>query len=248
MKLEIDEIIRSNRRTVSLEITRDGRLVVHAPLKMPKKYIEEAVEQKRVWVTQKQKNAEIRNNKHSPKSCAEGEMFEFLGKELSLSIESDAARITADGGKLHVPAFYDAAFFEPERFSRISQKADMKRAIIEWYRGQAGEVLRQRVNYHAMRAEVHYSSLKITGALSRWGSCSSDGRLCFTWRLVMAPVEMIDYVVVHELSHIGHPDHSKAFWQRVGSLMPDYAAHREWFRQNSALLRPDFFCEPEQGE
>ena len=241
MELKIDEIIRSSRRTISLEITREGRLVIRAPIGAPKKLIEAAVEQKRGWILDKQKSAAARDAVHPPKICAEGETFSLLGENYTLCFDGGAKKITAEDSRLIVP---------------LSIKSNIKNAITEWYKEQAYAVLRQRVGYHASRANVKVGSLKITSALSRWGSCSFDnkqhisgemlcqsgGKLCFTWRLVMAPLEMIDYVVVHELSHISHPDHSAAFWRRVGELMPDYAVRRDWFRRNSALLRRDFFA------
>lgn len=226
--MKIDEIIRSRRRTIALEITRDARLVVRAPLKISKQVIEQAVEQKRDWIQKKRDDAKCRDEKYPPKHCIEGESFLLLSEEYILCFDDDAAQISVRGGRLVVP----------ERL-----KTDARRVITEWYKARAGEVLRHRADYYAALAGVQYKSLKITSALSRWGSCSDGGRLCFTWRLVMAPVKMIDYVVAHELSHIGHPDHSKAFWRRVGELMPDYAPRRAWFRENAALLRRDFFAD-----
>lgn len=228
MDIKIDELIRSKRRSVSLEVENGGRLVVRAPLRASKKLIEDAVRQKQSWILQKQALAKGRDTAHPPKTCAEGEAFELLGIKLALCYDADAKIVAADGARLIVPA-------------RIA--ASPQNAIAAWYKEQAQIALSERTAYHAARAGVTYASLKITGALTRWGSCSVGGRLCFTWRLVMAPVKMIDYVVVHELAHIDYPNHSAAFWRRVGELMPDYACRREWFRANSALLRSDFFAE-----
>ena len=227
MELKIDEIVRSKRRTISLEVTRDARLVVHAPLKTSKAAIDNAVEQKRGWVQRKLDDARRRDAKYPPKKCSEGETFELLGKAYILCFEDGASAVSASGGRLIAPCV---------------DKVDVRSAITAWYKAQAGAVLLRRTEYYAKLAGVSFKSLKITSALSRWGLCSGSGGLCFTWRLVMAPVEMIDYVVVHELSHIGHPDHSREFWRRVGELMPDYAVRREWFRQNAALLRHDFYA------
>jgi predicted metal-dependent hydrolase len=228
MKLKIDKIIKSKRRTIALEITRDALLVVRAPLRTPNRFIEKAVEEKRDWVLKKQSDVLARDEKHPPKHCAEGETFELLGKEYALSFQNGVSQIYIDGGRLLVPQ---------------SLKGNAQLAITGWYKEQAYRTLRERVDYFAAKAGVRYASLKITSALTRWGSCSAGGRLCFTWRLAMAPVDKIDYVVAHELSHIGHPDHSSAFWRRVAELMPDYAPRREWFKQNAALLRRDFFAE-----
>lgn len=226
MNIKIDEILRTKRRTITLQITSDGRLVIHAPLKTPRSLIERAVQQKSGWVLQKQNEISLKNQKYPPKRCVEGEAFRIFGDDYSLTYSDTAKEVFAKGGKL----------FVPERFR------DNARVYIEkFYKSEAKRVLFERVAYYSAMYKIKYESVKITSALSRWGSCSSKGRLCFTWRLAMAPVLMIDYVVVHELSHIDHLDHSKAFWQRVGELMPDYTARREWFRNNSFLLRKNFF-------
>lgn len=227
MNIKIDEIIRSGRRTIALEITRDARLVVRAPRRTPVRVIEDAVAQKSDWVRRKLADARARDAKYPPKRCAEGESFELLGAALKLVFDDNAKEVFARDGLLIVPRSFEG---------------DAERAVTAFYRAEALMVLKERAGLFAGRAGVSYSSLRITGALSRWGSCSSAGGLCFTWRLAMAPLEMIDYVVVHELSHIGHPDHSAAFWRRVAELMPDFAVRREWLRKNSALLRRDFFA------
>jgi predicted metal-dependent hydrolase len=230
MNLIIDKLIRSNRRSIGLEITADAKLVVHAPLRITKQLINEAVEQKSAWVIQKQKEALRRHEKHLPKQCEDGESFLLLGKPLTLIYEDSAKKIEVRGENLFVPT---------------KKRDTAKEAITTWYKAQVLLILHERVAFYATSYGIKYDSLKVTSALSRWGSCSGNSRLCFTWRLVLAPVEMIDYVVIHELSHIGHPDHSKAFWGRVGELMPDFEIRRKWFRDNAALLRPDFFTNSE---
>ena len=231
MDFTIDELIRSKRRSISLEITRDGRLVVRAPLRMPNRLIEQAVAHKRDWIEEKLRDAAARDTLHPPKRCVEGESFELLGKHYALSFDANVNTIAVIGNCLSVPAVF------------AQDNVLLAQRLVTWYKEQAGLALRARVVEIAALNGITYESVRITSALSRWGSCSGKGHLCFSWRLVLAPPEQIDYVVVHELSHIGHPDHSAAFWRCVAQLMPDYALRREWFRQHAALLRHDFFAE-----
>jgi predicted metal-dependent hydrolase len=88
---------------------------------------------------------------------------------------------------------------------------------------------------------VRPASLTIRNQKSRWGSCSTRGTLSFNWRLIMAPPEVLDYVVVHELAHMMEHNHSKAFWALVAKYCPDYLAHRNWLKQNQAAMWPDLF-------
>ena len=84
--------------------------------------------------------------------------------------------------------------------------------------------------------ELKYDKIIITGAMKRWGSCSSKGNLNFAWRLVMAPIDIIDYVVVHELSHIVHRNHSKRFWEQVETIFPDYKIKRKWLKEYGCTM------------
>ena len=231
MNLNIDELIRSKRRTVSLEVTRDGRLVVRAPLRMPIKLIERAVAGKSEWIQNKKQSAAARDSLHPPKQCVEGEQFELLGKSYTLKFDAGVQKITLSSDALLVPAAY------------MQCREQLPQALTAWYKAQAADILRSRVAAFAGQHAIAYESVRVTSALSRWGSCSGKGRLCFSWRLALAPPEMIDYVIAHELAHIDRPDHSAAFWRHVAALMPDFSARREWFRQQGALLRRDFFAQ-----
>ncbi len=96
--------------------------------------------------------------------------------------------------------------------------------------------MEERVPGFAARYHLTYQRIKISSARTRWGSCSSRGTLSFTWRLVMAPLPVIDYVVIHELAHLIERNHSNRFWQQVGSMEPDYAKYRSWLKENSPRL------------
>ena len=232
MDVKIDKIIKSKRKTIGLEVTPDAKIIVHSPKNATKRQINDAIEKKSAWILEKQQLVLNRRNQNPAKRCEDGETFLLFSKPLTLIFDDSSDCVTVRGEYLSVPA---------------RMRANAQSAITAWYKAQALTVIRERADFYAAFAGVSYKSLKITSALKRWGSCSGSGRLCFTWRLAMAPVEMIDYVVVHELSHILHHDHSKAFWSSVENFMPDYKVRREWFRENSALLRPDFFVQQQSS-
>ena len=200
---------------------------MRAPRKTPVRVIEKAAEEKSGWIQRKQNEAKIRSEKYPPKSCADGEAFELLGEKYALCYGDETLKAGICGKTLAVPQ---------------KKREDVQHVITEFYKEQAKKVIYKRAEYFSAMTGIKFNSIKITSALSRWGSCSSGARLCFTWRLVMAPLEMIDYVVVHELCHIIHPNHSKAFWRSVGNIMPDYTSRKEWFKQNASLMRKNFFA------
>ncbi|WP_242826930.1 M48 family metallopeptidase [Butyrivibrio sp. MC2013] len=114
---------------------------------------------------------------------------------------------------------------------------DRQRALLEKrYRKSASEYLTLRVNHYERLIGVKHKKIVIRDQKTRWGSCSSSGTLSFNWRLMLAPPQILDYVVVHELCHFVHMDHSPAFWALVAKYMPDYKERRAWLKSNGDLL------------
>lgn len=166
------ELIRSNRRTLSLEITGDCRVVVRAPTRISRARIDAFVEAHRAWIAEHLARQQDRREKHPEPSKAEQE------------------------------------------------------ALIR----RAKEVLPGKVAHYAARMGLYPAGVTITGARTRFGSCSGKNRLCFSWRLMGYPEEAVDYVVVHELAHIRHKNHGPAFYECVARTLPDWRARRELLR------------------
>ena len=156
-------------------------------------------------------------------------MFLYLGKEISLRIVS--AEGPRRGNKK--PALVMDGFF------KLTKSVQSRAASLfeTWYKKQARTVLTERVEFFARECGFNVKKIRISSARTRWGSCSTKGTLSFTWRLVMAPLEVIDYVVVHELCHLKELNHSKVFWSQVGVILPDYKLRRKWLKDNGAVLR-----------
>jgi predicted metal-dependent hydrolase len=220
MPIQIDQFVRSRRRTIAIQVRPDGQVWVRAPLRAPEKLIHEFVESKAGWIRQKQADA----LKHAPvteKHFRVGERFLFLGREYSLGVvEKQRTALTFEGQFI------------------LSQKAMPRaaQAFEQWYKAQALKVLSERVRYYAAKHGFQPGRIRISSARTRWGSCSSKGTLSFTWRLVMAPLEVIDYVVIHELVHLKVKNHSKTFWGSVAALMPDYKKYVAWLKKNGSFL------------
>lgn len=175
------EIIRSSRKTMSLEVTKESRVVVRAPYEMPESRIRAFVESKKEWIGRQLQKSEQRQ--------------EIRQQAGTVSEEQRAAGIRAAR-------------------TRIAERA-------AWYAGIIG---------------VTYGRITIRDQKTRWGSCSSKGNLNFTWKLILAPPGVLDYVVVHELCHRIEMNHSPAFWCQVERIMPEYRQYRSWLKENSWML------------
>ncbi len=112
----------------------------------------------------------------------------------------------------------------------ISDEAVVEKAVREWYAARAKQVIEARVKRYCQELGEQVGAVRIKNVKSRWGSCSSKRNLNFNWRLVMAPMEVLDYVVVHELCHLREMNHSANFWALVGAVLPDYKARSEWLK------------------
>lgn len=221
--MKIDQIIRTRRRTLALVIQRDGRLVVRAPFGVTDERIFNFVQRKAEWIRIKQAQVKV-NNQRITKQFIEGEIFLFLGQSYRMAfVERQHPALTLDGQFLLAKT--------------ITPKAEQ--AFTRWYKEQAIRVISERVSYYAKRHGFSYTNVRITSARTRWGSCSPKGTLGFTWRLVMAPLSVIDYVVLHELVHLKIKNHSKAFWSNVHALVPDYKQKVAWLKANGHCLTLD---------
>jgi predicted metal-dependent hydrolase len=219
--MKIDQIIRSNRKTIALIVQKDGSLVVRAPLRTSRSKIESLVKQKEGWIRAKQEQARQIRQEIPTKHFSNGEMFLYLGQEYPLEIlENPPHPLTLDG------KFYLARSAQPGAAAVFER----------WYRAQARQVLTERVDRQAKQYGLKYRSVRITGARTRWGSCGAEGDLNFTWRLVKAPLEVIDYVVAHELAHLVERNHSSRFWEEMAWMMPNYKQQVAWLKNNSNRL------------
>jgi predicted metal-dependent hydrolase len=120
---------------------------------------------------------------------------------------------------------------------RVGDAGALRDAVERWYRRDAREEIGRRLDAAAARAGTPYTKLSIRSQRTRWASCSSSGAMSFNWRLLLAPEEILDYVVEHEVAHLAIHDHSERFWALLGSRCPDYAEHERWLRRNGQTLR-----------
>ena len=199
------KINRSRRRTLALMITANGELVARAPTKMPLHYIENFILQKQSWINNKLELVRARIKNSPQKQFIDGENFLYLGKEYKLVIGEYKKIILDENGFLFFPQKY-------------LPKA--KIYLQFWYKKVASEKIAERVRYFADIMCLRYGAIKITSAKKRYGSCSAKNNLNFTWRLIVAPLWILDYVVVHELAHIIVKNHSRKYWNEVVKIFP----------------------------
>lgn len=214
------KLIRSKRRTIALMIAPDATVVVRAPAHTPLDIIERFVGKNTGWI--ERTLARLRQRPQvKKKEFVSGESFLFLGGSYPLQVQNDTQE----------PLHWNNGFV-----LNANERSRGRALFIAWYKKEARKTIAGRVAWWAQRFCLAYKSVNITCANRRWGSCSPTDRLNFSWRLVMAPLAVVDYVVVHELAHIVHKNHSKRFWNKVKAMYPDYKAAQTWLRENEGML------------
>ncbi|MBQ4048994.1 MAG: M48 family metallopeptidase [Clostridia bacterium] len=211
------DVVFSRRKTIALSLDPGGNLTVRAPLRTGKNVIEDVILRHRSWIIQKQHALAEAKSAHPEVRICDGAEFPYLGGSLTLQI-ADAAEVKRIGDTLQIPPSADG------------------RVLVAWLKDQLRPILTERCAYFGEKIAVRPQSVGITSAKTRWGSCSASNRLNFTFRLIFCPPDVIDYVVLHELSHIRHKNHSAQFWQQVGSVLPEYASQRLWLKKNALLM------------
>lgn len=204
-----------------MEITRDADLIVRVPKQASIKLIEKIVNEKQLWIRKKQDIARKRCQQITPKKFVCGEEFLYLGTVYKLTI-TDSTN----------PALkFDNAFYLSREYL-----GNARELFIDWYKDQGYKIIVERVNRYSSASGLKYNKVKITHAQKRWGSCSFKNNLNFSWRLTMAPLSVIDYLVVHELAHVKEKNHSKSFWNKVKDMLPNYEQQRKWLKDNGHIL------------
>jgi len=174
------------------------------------------------WVVDKQRNYETYREQVPDRAFEAGEEFPFLGEDRVLVVEPCQQH---DVGEERIRL----------RQSTVEQSS-VKQVLENVYRRQAREHFTERLEHYADRMGVEYEKLELRNQRTRWGSCSTSGTISLNWRVIMAPPEVVDYLVVHELAHLVEQHHGDSFWQLVGEYIPEYREHARWLEENSAAL------------
>ena len=249
-------LIRSRRKSVTLRITKDAELEVRAPLRISKKEIDRIVASKQSWINKHLEKAKKREANRAAFSLSYGDTVLLRGREYTIvarpGIKTGSTEYAACSGS----GAADIGYMEPwdclsgcgpdytlnsapdRGHISLSDRGsiclppglspeEIKRSVISVYRSPAKQLLANRVAHYARQMGVAPAAVRVTSARTRWGSCSSANSINFSWRLVMADDDVIDYVVVHELAHIIEHNHSDRFWRVVESALPDYKQRRQ---------------------
>ena len=212
------ELVRSKRKTLSVQIT-EGKIIVKAPPRMSVEHIENFLNEKSAWI--RKKLGEYARKTEMLRPVTDGIAVLYRGSFIGIE-RTDSGRVRFAGGKLLLPNKYVSG-----------QESD--RAVASFFKRLAKTELKKKLESISDIIGLGYSNFALTNAKRQWGSCDAKCNIRLNWRLIMLDGELCDYVIVHELSHTVHHDHSAAFWAEVEKHMPNYAAAKKRIKAFSVL-------------
>jgi predicted metal-dependent hydrolase len=218
------EIVYKKRKSIAIHIDPYGSIEVQAPKDTAQEYILQVVEQKWDWIIQKKKEMKERLEGPKEKAYDTGEVFLYLGKSYPIVITEDCETqkdyVVFEADKLHL-------------YLKVQEEERIKQTLKRFYYQQCKALVTERINAYQRNFKTKPRSVIISDNQSAWGTCDSKYQLTFNWKLAMAPKEIIDYVVVHEMCHMVHLNHDRSFWRLVGSIIPDYEQRQNWLALSS---------------
>lgn len=214
------------RRKLTITVERDRSVVVHAPAGMSEDKIRDVVESKRQWIYVKKGHPQKYHAlPHPPgKEMVSGESTLYLGRQYRIEVVKSGVSEVRFAQRFFIPAIQGEKRVE---------------ALREWFIGKAKEKIVPRVRIHARALGVDISAIKIVDNRFRWGSCTLNDNVNLNWRLIKAPMFVIDYVIVHELAHLIEANHTPSFWNVVRAQAPTMEKAKVWLKENGQLLEQE---------
>jgi len=216
--ISIIKIVRAHRKTLSLHVLPDGTIEIKAPYLLPKYFINQFIQKNSEWIEKRTRLVE--QKRVLDKSYTEEETYLYLGDTYMLAL-ADVSEIKLKNNTLLFP--------KPLKFR-------IKKEIQSWYIRQAKEVITRETKKHAEEMDTSFQGITFSDTKSQWGRCTHDNRLQFSWRLIMTPLLVLRYVVVHELAHTKEKNHSMLFWSKVRSVNPSYRQQIKWLKEHGNSL------------
>ena len=227
------KIERSHRRkTVGIYVFPQSEVLVRAPEFLKADRIKEIIRKKAQWIIKKQELLKNQIQASFPKEFVSGESFPYLGRNYRLKVVKSPSSVD-EGCKLMNGRFLVETNGD---LSAEGNRGAVRKILEDWYVERAKRKIPERVELYARKIGKRPKKVEIKKQKRRWGSCSSSGVVRFNWKIIMAPVTIVDYVIVHELCHLIYPHHSRLFWQKMGTILGDYAKRRARLKDYSLQL------------
>jgi predicted metal-dependent hydrolase len=225
------EIVKKKNKNISICITPDGVVRVTSPSFVTDSYVHEVVYKRAAWILSNLENIKETTKGVLNRRYSRGDRAVYLGKEYDLKVIEEVEvenRIRFNGEEFEVHV-------DPEGDEEEREKS-IREGLAEWYKHEAFRKFKERTRFYSEILKLYPNNIRVKEQKTLWGSCSSKDNINFNWKLIMAPQAVLDYIVVHELCHLKHRDHSKNYWNLVEQIIPDHKEKRKWLKENGRSL------------
>ena len=214
-----DQVIKSKRKTLSISINENAQLIVRAPNRISDAKIQEFINEKSSWII---KNKNLIKLRLQNTEKAQNTLL-YLGEYFPI--------------KKNIKSLQKVSFNGEKFITNLENQAQLSNALKIWYKDKFKELAIPRLNYFVDKYDLTVNQVRLKRQKTLWGSCSSRNNINLNFLLIMAPLKVIDYVIIHELVHTIHKNHSANFWSAVEDIMPNYKDPKNWLKENGYKLR-----------
>ena len=220
-ELNIDLRRSARKKTLHIIVERDGTLSVQAPQDTPEEKIRALLDAREYVIRKKLALWKESNKERIERPYVAGQSFQYLGRNYNLSIVEEQN---------------EPLLFKDGKFLLLASVKNPRETFMRFFKRQARVKIAERIAFYKPHLPVQPQKVQIRDMLLRWGSCTPSGNIYYNWRCVMAPLFVLDYLILHELIHLRHPDHSRDFWQALSTFLPDYESAQNYLRRNGIRL------------
>ena len=217
----------TDRNTTDIVIERNGEIVVRPPMRMQPEQVDEIVESKRLWIYRNLAEWRDLNSARTVREWVSGETFLYLGRNYRLKLVSDQKETLK---------ILDGRFCLRRDIIEREGPSGAKMEFRRFYKRKGLQRIAERVPLFSSKIGVTPDKISVKEIGHKWGACTARRNLMFHWKCMMAPSKVLDYIVVHELCHLKHRNHTDVFWNEVDKVMPDYQERKAWLRENGASM------------
>ena len=223
---------KSNLKNITIKIKYPDIVTVSSPKSVNDEYIHDLVLSKGKWILKKLTEFKIKETENPPILLIDGDLIPYLGNYYRLNVHKETNTIKC------------SLIFEKDKFiakvpyniSSDKQYIELKKLLVNWYLTKGRKLIKERLSIYSKKLNLYPESITLKEQKTSWGTCSSKGNIYINWKILLAPLDIIDYVLVHELCHLKHMNHSKEYWQLVSTIFPNYKEKRNYLKENSLKL------------
>lgn len=230
--VEYDLIFSNRKKTIGLTIDHNKKLTVRAPKNLSENDVKIKLFRKAKWIITHLERMEEIQEEETTKEFVSGEKFLLRGRRYRLKVVKSENKVKASlilkNGKFIASV--------PQNLPEPAYREHLRPLLMDYYQQKAEQVINERIGRYLKYFDDKPSAVVVKDFKSKWGSCSNDNKLGFNWRIIMAKTSIIDYLIVHEMCHMAHKNHSKDYWKAVQAIIPDYEEKKQWLRVNGNLL------------